>query len=63
MKNEAANRSGKLKNDEDKILLWSQKISKMENHDIIVKYSSGTLSTFSIQNEHDDKISKNRTRF
>ena len=46
-----------------KILLWSQKISKMESHDIIVKYSSGTLSTFSIQNKHDDKISENRTRF
>ena len=35
----------------------------MESPYIIVKYFSGTLSTFSVQNQHDDKTSENGTRF
>ena len=35
----------------------------MESPYIIVKYFSDILSTFSVQNQHDDKTSENGTRF
>ena len=38
-------------------------MSKMESSHIIVKYFNGTLSTYSVKNQQDDKTSENRTRF
>ena len=48
-----------LKNDEGKLYFGVRKLAKWE----AFIYFSGALSTFSVQNQHDDKTSENRTRF